>query len=321
MSCYKPSIACRMPDGNISFRFQDIQSYENLQFPCGNCVGCRLDRARDNAVRCMHEASLHSDNTFLTLTYDEKNLKSPSLVREDIAGFNKRLRAYVGRTFDKKIGIFGCGEYGAQLSRPHFHLCVFNFDFSDKKMHSRSDAGDILYRSTELEKLWKHGFSVIGDLTFASACYVARYCTKKVNGKHKDEYYSGRLPEFAIYPRRPALGKDWIEQNLEMVAGQNFIFQKSGIKTPVPRYYQKQIEKLNPELYLRMKEKRDAFIRESSDAHRDYAALKIQLEKHNSIHRVFEENNASRIDDYDLHLLEILKTNRDNYVALSENFV
>lgn len=311
MPCYKPTIASRLPDGNISFKYQDTLTHENLQFPCGQCVGCRLDKARDTAIRCMHEASQYDANSFLTLTYSPEKLSSPSLIRDDIDLFCKRLRKHA----KKKISIFGCGEYGSLLSRPHFHLCVFDFDFSDKKFLKRTDQNDSLFTSTKLENLWQHGFSTIGDLSFASACYVARYCTKKVNGKHADEYYSGRSPEFAIYPRRPALGRNWIEKNIDMVSSNNYILQQGGIKTPVPRYYLKQIEKLNPEKYLQMKVDRENFIRDNKSIHRDYAALKIQIAKHEQIHRGIEDDISSRPDDYDLKLLEQLKYDRDNYVA------
>ena len=47
-----------------------------LTLPCGNCIGCRLERSRQWAVRCMHEASLYEDNCFLTLTYSPEFLPS-----------------------------------------------------------------------------------------------------------------------------------------------------------------------------------------------------------------------------------------------------
>ena len=45
--------------------------FRELFVKCGQCIGCRLERSRQWATRCMHEASLHDCNSFVTLTYDE----------------------------------------------------------------------------------------------------------------------------------------------------------------------------------------------------------------------------------------------------------
>jgi hypothetical protein len=45
-----------------------------LKIPCGRCIGCRLEYSRQWAMRCHHEASLHTFNSFITLTYDPENL-------------------------------------------------------------------------------------------------------------------------------------------------------------------------------------------------------------------------------------------------------
>ena len=61
--------------------------------PCGQSIGCRLERCRQWAVRCMHEASLYSSNCFLTLTYRPEDLpECASLVPDDLTKFIKRLR-------------------------------------------------------------------------------------------------------------------------------------------------------------------------------------------------------------------------------------
>jgi len=47
---------------------------KHLAIPCGRCIGCRLERSRQWAIRCVHEASLHEDNAFITLTYAPENI-------------------------------------------------------------------------------------------------------------------------------------------------------------------------------------------------------------------------------------------------------
>jgi len=61
-------------------RLQKADAAEDLpmEIPCGQCVGCRLERSRRWAIRCTHEASLQDDN-FLTLTYNDENYKDGSL--------------------------------------------------------------------------------------------------------------------------------------------------------------------------------------------------------------------------------------------------
>ena len=116
-----------------------------------------------------------------------------------------RIKNY-GRVFGyvptQGVRFFHCGEYGELLYRPHYHACLFGFDFSDKVLWS-TRGGVRLYRSKILEKLWTFGFSTIGDVTFESAAYVARYCTKKITGDKADEHYNGRSPEYVTMSRPP----------------------------------------------------------------------------------------------------------------------
>ena len=118
--------------------------------PCGQCIGCRLERSRQWAIRCVHEASLWPDNCFVTLTFDDDNIiSSGSLVKADFQKFMKRLR----KRFGKGVRYFHCGEYGDLLGRPHHHACLFNFSFPDRYLWS-SSGGVNLYRSPTLEELW-----------------------------------------------------------------------------------------------------------------------------------------------------------------------
>ena len=101
MPCYKPVKAFygkRLPSGKreIVFSSGQAQSFLNLSLPCGGCIGCRLERARQWAMRCMDEASLHRDNSFITLTFNDNNLPSNrSLDVSIFQKFMKRLRKEV----------------------------------------------------------------------------------------------------------------------------------------------------------------------------------------------------------------------------------
>ena len=75
MPCFHPMPAVRMSDGSVKFVSRNKAGVEGtLELPCGQCIGCRLERSRQWAMRCLHEASLYDRNAFITLTYDDSNL-------------------------------------------------------------------------------------------------------------------------------------------------------------------------------------------------------------------------------------------------------
>ena len=171
----------------------------SFSIPCGQCMFCRVSKSREWAIRCCNEASMYENNTFVTLTFDdyylEKMCPFGSLNKLHMKKFMKDLRSR-DEYYRKKQGLpfrairtLYCGEYGDKNKRPHYHALLFNCDFSDKKFYKTS-CGFNLYNSDFLSCVWPYGHAVIGDVTFESAAYVARYVTKKVNGDKKQEHYS-----------------------------------------------------------------------------------------------------------------------------------
>lgn len=91
MTCFHPIPAYRDGDGPI--QFHDTGKGRPIEIPCGQCIGCRLERSRQWAMRCVHEASLHDDNCFVTLTYNDQHIPSDAGLRHrDYQLFMKRLR-------------------------------------------------------------------------------------------------------------------------------------------------------------------------------------------------------------------------------------
>jgi hypothetical protein len=167
--------------------------YEPMQLPCGSCIGCRLEYSRQWAIRCVHESKLYKENCFITLTYSTDKVPSNgSLDKKVFQKFMKRLRK---RFSDRKIRFYHCGEYGEKRGRPHYHACIFNLDLPDKK-YLKTIKGCKLYTSEILSELWGYGFASVGSLTFESAAYVARYCTKKINGKKANEIKDNGLKHY-----------------------------------------------------------------------------------------------------------------------------
>lgn len=258
MSCYYP-VGCKSRAGP-AFR------------PCGNCIGCRLEQSRQWAVRATHEAQLHDENSFITLTYSEEALPNDlSLRKEIMQAFLKKLRRKLEPTL---IRFLGCGEYGDGLGsrpiNPHYHLCIFGYSFPDREpihidprraYHGRIKGDHTLYRSDLLEKVWTDadgnslGFSTVGDLSFESAAYVARYVCKKITGPSAREFYQGRIPEFAFMSRMPGLGRRWIEKFKGDVYPKDY-YHINGIRQRPVKYYDTWLEKNHPEVWKEVKGKR-----------------------------------------------------------------
>lgn len=202
MPCYHPMPAVRMSDGSVSFVSRNKRGVvDDLELPCGQCIGCRLERSRQWAMRCLHEASMHDVNSFITLTYDDEHLPvGGTLVYADFQRFMKRLR----KAFEPlKIRFYAGGEYGEGTSRPHFHACLFGLHFHDRKYFKRTSAGERIYTSDILSRLWPYGHSSVGNVTFQSAAYIARYCVAKVTGDLAAAHYRVVTEDGEIVDRVP----------------------------------------------------------------------------------------------------------------------
>lgn len=73
MACYN-LVDAYIPEDGGKYIFTYRPDLRSTKVACNVCVGCRLERARQWAVRCMHEASCWSDNCFVTLTYSPETL-------------------------------------------------------------------------------------------------------------------------------------------------------------------------------------------------------------------------------------------------------
>ena len=247
MPCYHPLEAFYGDKGSsgkraITFSRSGSFSGVPLRLPCGQCIGCRLKKSRQWAMRCMHEKKLHRVNCFVTLTYSDEALPvGGSLVKRDLQLFMKRLR------FERGPGVrfYGCGEYGESTFRPHYHAILFNCEFPDMRKIKVAKCGEDMYFSKELEELWPYGQNVIGSVTFDSCAYVARYIMKKVTGPVAGSHYEVtdsdgvvhvRAPEFSVMSRRPGIGAGWFAK-YGMHAYQLDSVVVNGKEARPPRFY------------------------------------------------------------------------------------
>ena len=275
MACYHPSSI------NVQRRAtsESASRFDSVKVPCGKCLGCRTDQGRDWTIRIVHESSLHPlSSWFATFTYhdahipgtfDEDPRQFGSLDPEDMRLFVRRLR----KRTKNKVGYYICGEYGDTTDRPHYHAALFGVQFLDRvQVGERS--GIPVYRSEMLEAAWPLGHCEISPLSAKSASYVAGYVTKKAHErvdprKHlRVDTVTGEIvrlvPEFSRQSRRPALGRTWLEKNWEDVYPRDFVML-AGTPFKPPRYYDKRMEDICPELMEEVRFQRWKDIEEIGD--------------------------------------------------------
>lgn len=224
----------------VTFDLHEGLADRPIAIRCGNCYGCKLDKARDWSLRCSHEAQLYESSLFLTLTYENPPADcgescqhaGPTLRPSDFVKFMKRLRK---ARPNQRVRFFQCGEYGPTTLRPHHHALLFNFGVSDSQRCRKS--GDYyLYRSEELEQLWTHGKVEFGEVNFRTASYIARYTVKESITPHNAH------PDYLTMSRRPGIGRLWLEKYTSDVYPSGQCITPSGTQVRAPRYYDQQLE-------------------------------------------------------------------------------
>lgn len=302
MACYHPVVAYRSRAGRDSVTgswpivFNPKEGYldKEVVIPCGKCIGCRLEKSRQWAIRCVQEASMHQKNCFITLTYSPEHLnrcKGGSLNKEDYVLFMKRLR----KKYGNGIRFFHCGEYGEEFNRPHHHACLFNHDFPDKQLWQVRD-GVRLYRSDELQILWPYGYSTIGEVTFESAAYVARYVTKKITGEMANSHYQGREPEYITMSRRPGIGRPWWEKYKNDVLALDRVVIRNNLQVRPPKYYDNIYHSDNPHQMERIKYRRLKKVNPEDNTYQRLAVKeKIKLNKFKKLKRGIENGSTENL--------------------------
>lgn len=304
MSCFNPKRAWKLkfnglPQYTSSITYEkqkkltfkrpdNTKNYQEIEIPCGHCLGCRLDHANSWATRIICESLSHKKNCFITLTYDNEHLNIKdnhmTLIKKDCQDFIKRLRT----TTNLKLSYFLCGEYGTKTHRPHAHAIIFGYEPDDLKLHSFSATDNKMFTSKKLSKVWGKGYVCVQELNYKTACYTARYVQKKsgitptkreLTGETEEkekidersgEIYTsiinkrlttntdkyGRQKEFIIMSKKPAIGLEYWNKNKEKIKRNNGILIKIDDKViikPIPRYYKKLWEKEDYENLYRYK--------------------------------------------------------------------
>lgn len=266
-----------------------------------------MDKAKDWAVRCVHEMQMHNENCFITLTYNDENLPPwGDLDKNAFPKFIKRLRkrlhneAKKNGNAKKTLRYIHCGEYGGDFGRPHYHGILFGYDYPDKIPYKKSEAGNLLYRSALLEQDWsikgnQLGHCDVGEATLQSSGYIARYTMAKPPKDIADDHYArhdpetGEIywlaPEYTTQSTRPPIGDTWYDKFKTDVFPDDFIIL-SGKKYPVPKRYYLRLKEEDPDLWRHIKNSRASkFDKEEHTDQRNTVKEIIQHERIKKLHR------------------------------------
>lgn len=226
-------------------------------YGCGRCLPCRVNRSNTWAHRILLESKLHKDNSFLTLTYEEKSLpvitgkntgqNLATLEPRHLRDWLKRFRAAI---HPSRIRFFACGEYGEKNSRPHYHVIIFGHRGCRRKqtnVYAVQMQGECCKFCTLVNKTWGHGFAYVGEVNESTINYVAKYVLKKMNGPMA-ELYDGRYPDFARMSLRPGIGHGFVKHIATTMRDHEY-----QLRGDVPTVLQHGMKKKPLGVYLRRK--------------------------------------------------------------------
>lgn len=277
-TCYNRKRAWLPPDGGqLIFNSRRVSAGAKMvTVPCGHCLACRVNHASNLATRVMHEMEYAGGiGCFVTLTYRPEDVPFDYAInKRDVQTWLKRLRRHIEyHRLGHLRAYLACGEYGDKRGRPHYHALLLGWQPSDLVYHGKSYSGEPIYTSAIMERIWSHGFCPVGTCTIKSASYVARYAKKAVGVSQ----VSSRVKPFLLYSRnipistpngdaQGSLGAQWcIDHMDDLRTGYLRDHENTDIAKRIPDYYFDLVERYNPELYAKIKEKRLDYAMESTD--------------------------------------------------------
>ena len=188
----------------------------------------------------------------------------------------KKLRKYIQ---PKKVKYFCSIEYGGENGRLHFHSIIFGwYPRNDTKPPygetvtelRKTPKGNMIYRSTELEKLWKNGYSSVAPATASAAYYIASYALS-------DNFYVSDDGEILSDKLRcsQGIGLEYFSNHYDQICNLAEFEERS-----LPRYYIKKLEQLYPEKYVEFLKHINHLRNSITDKGDSYARLMNHVSKH-----------------------------------------
>ena len=320
---YHPAVI-EEPD-DIYFRIEQIKNhpwYDYQIIPCRNCIGCRLEYSREWANRGYLESLKSEHNYFVTLTYSDDNLKfydelttsdgityadydnswNGTLVPEELTNFIKRFRKELTKKGIAEWKYMACGEYGGKTQRPHYHMILFNCPLPIESFYNPKIINkEVYFQNKIIEKEWTLGISNITEASWETIAYVARYITKKVNGKTSEDHYCSQGQEKEFFRVSKGLGRDYYERNKHKIYDTDEIIiknRKGGHSIKPPKYFDDLYKKENPTAFDVIKKKRQK-LQKDSEAVKDTTFSTGRLENLLIREKSHEEKNTRLIRSLD----------------------
>lgn len=263
LDAYRPTLG-----GALQFTYappNNGRAWDKIQVPCGTCILCQEEKARQWAVRIAHEAQQWDISSFITLTYaPEKIPPNGSLRYADLQKFWKRLRKR-----GAELRYYAVGEYGDETMRPHYHACVFGQGFIDNRIIIRKEP-TMLWLSPELEEAWGQGQVSVGALTYETARYTASYVTKKLKSKQVYVRIDEETGELIQVEQPKAMmskniARDWWDKWGQGVAHHDRVVINARPQKP-PKAYDRWLGEVNPPRAEEIKNQRIAKVVKYTEA-------------------------------------------------------
>lgn len=226
---------------------RDLKSkgYKYTLIPCGECYYCKK-LYRSQWANRLYTESLYYDRTyFITLTY---NYNPTFLKRNDLRLFILRLYTHFNRLYGSQIKYFASGEYGSLNGRPHYHLIVYGLPELQI---------DDLKNCDEIRSLWNKGIVQVVPAEYGSFNYVAGYTAKKLDNLICDK----KIKPFCVMSK--GLGKRYFDEHKDKLYHQDSLCisnRNSTYMTSLPRYFDKLMNKINPNKLKEVKDNRELSI-------------------------------------------------------------
>lgn len=254
MPCFHPMRARQEHEG-CRVRIMCPEGQENMHLPCGKCLGCRKRKAREWALRCVHEAAVHEQKCFVTLTYAPEHYPPNGFLQPaDLRNFLKRLRIAATRgthpnLIGNRVRFFAVGEYGDRTARAHYHALLFGVDFADLVEIPRAKGKPPLYNSATLRSIWGLGNVSTAPFTARTAAYAAQYAMKKITPKEwniHDDLGEVAPQPFVRTSRNPGLGFWWLWRYGN--DARHGLLHNDGSPFSLPRYYRDKLKADCPDI-------------------------------------------------------------------------
>lgn len=250
-------------NGVTEYLYKGVVYKDPIKVPCGKCIECRLNYARQWSFRLQAEMLYHEKNSFITLTYDDNHVPlsdsgNLTLRKSDFQKFIKRLRKNTGLD----ISYYACCEYGEHTFRPHYHAIIFGWLPDDLVFNRTNKFGNVLYTSPTLQNLWPFGFSLVSEANVRTGGYCARYCTKKLTGFSAVVAYDqlGIERPCSLMSRRPAIGYQYFIDHIDDLIKYDklSVATSDGVLTiSPPKYFYDKLSLLLPEIYDNLKDRKE----------------------------------------------------------------